>query len=355
MKTKQNLNLKTTGAIATALLVGTGAGMAEAAPRVLLNGQPLATSVAPMQSNGRTLVPMRDIFEALGASVNYNSLTRGIAAQRAGTAVQMQIGNRSANVNGRTVYLDQAPLVRRGSTLVPLRFVSEAMGANVQWQPSYNRVVINTTGGGNYTGGSQVGGFRTISVPAETVVPVILDQQLSSATARVGQTFTASVKSQRLGDSEFPAGSKIEGVVTEVQKRDGDDPGVLDMNFRAVVLPDGNRVPLNGRLIAMDDDSIETRADGRVVAKSGARSNDRLKIIGIGAAGGFLVGRLLKQNGALSAVLGAAGGYLFDRSRGGGTREAVVPAGKELGVRLVSGATYTDTTNYASQRANIRL
>jgi len=356
MKTNK---IKTAGVL-TLAVVGSGlTSAAMAAPTVRLDGQPLATSVAPIQMNGRTLVPMRDIFEALGATVNYNPVTRGISAMRANTKVDLQIGNRMAMVNGSNVTLEQAPLIRRGNTLVPLRFVSEAMGANVRYNAQ--RQVVNIRTGnfvanrpGNYNGnngGTQVAGYRTINVPAGAVVPVTLDNEVSSATARVGDRFTATVRSARLGDSEFPAGSKIEGVISEVQRKEGNNPGVLDLDFKHVVLPGGTRYNISGELIALDNDNVSATGQGRIMAKNTVGKNDSLKVIGIGAGAGFVVGRLLKQNGILSAVLGAAGGYIFDQQKDKSkAREAMLPVGTELGVKLNSGVNYTDTSNYSTDR-----
>ena len=340
--------LKTAGALTLAIAASGAANMVQARTTVRLNGQPLATSVAPMTMNGRTLVPMRDIFEALGATVNYNPLTRGIMATRGTTNVNLQIGNRTAVLNGRNTTLEQAPMIRRGSTLVPLRFVSESLGANVKWNAQRQVVNIRTNGA---VAGRQVAGARSISVPAGSVVPVTLDSEISSKTARVGDTFTATVRSQRLGDSEFPAGTKIEGTIVETRAFSGNEPGVLDLDFRNVILPDGTRYNIRGELIALDANSVQTVTEGRIVAKNTEKSNDKLKVIGIGAAGGFLLGKVLKQNGVLSAVLGAAGGYLYSQQKDKGkAREAMLPAGAELGIKLNTALSYADTVNYRDDR-----
>ena len=351
---KTHKTLKTAALLA---LVTTSAGLvgtANAAPSIQLNGQPLATSSRPMIMNGRTLVPMRDIFEALGATVNYNSYTRGITAKRGTTNVNLQIGNRTAQVDGNSNYLDQAPLVRNGVTFVPLRFVSNALGANVGWNGSTQLVSIRTGGTTMGGGGSQVAGYRTISVPAGVVVPVTLDKALSSATARVGDTFTATVKSERLGDSEFPAGSKIEGVVSEAQAKNGGNPGVLDLDFRNVILPDGKRYALRGELIGLDNESVTSTTQGRIMARGNKRSNtDRLKVVGIGAAGGFLLGRVLKKDGVLPTILGGVGGLLYDMQKNKDkAREAMLPANSSFGVRLNSGLAYNDSTGYYNERIN---
>ncbi|MDQ3814856.1 MAG: copper amine oxidase N-terminal domain-containing protein, partial [Armatimonadota bacterium] len=283
--------------LVTVALAGSGLqNAAQAAIQVQLNGQPLATSVPPVSMRGRTVVPMRDIFEALGANVQWNAVSQGIIATRSGTRVNLQINNRAAMVNGRRVTLDQPAVLWRGRTMVPLRFVSEALGANVDWNSAMQLVSIDTGGRvGRGTGGSAVAGYRTISVPSGAVVPVKMDTTISSGTATVGQTFMATVVSEKLGDSEFPANSKVEGVVVEARRKDGDQPGVLDFDFRAVVLPDGTRVPLRGELTSLDSNSVNT-TNGRIVAKKKSSSGDKIKIIGIGAGLGVVLGKVLKKN-----------------------------------------------------------
>jgi len=334
------------GAIAIAIAASGITTTAQAAPSVELNGQPLATSVSPVVMNGRTLVPMRDIFEALGATVNYNSLTRGIAAQRDNTNVNLQIGSRAALVNNQPVTLEQAPLVTRGSTLVPLRFVSEALGATVNWNGSQQLVSINQ-------GGSAVAGARFISVPSGAVVPVLLDTDLSSATSKRGDIFTASVRSKSPGDSEFPAGTKLEGIVTEATARTSDQPGVLGLDFRAAILPDGRRIPISGSLTALDNDSVVS-SNGRIMAKPQTGGSTAKNVL-IGAGAGFVLGRVIKKNSTITAILGAAGGYLLGQKDKDKSAEARLSSGTELGVRIDRNVSYSDAAYYDQRATYFRM
>ncbi len=129
-----------------ALGPATRSGTAADGLRLYLNGAPLPTAT-PLQSRpGRVLVPLRDIFQALGASVAYDAATRHITAQRDATSVQMWVGGRLALVNGQRVPLDEPARVVDGHTLVPLRFVSETLGARVRWDAPSGRVAIETGG-----------------------------------------------------------------------------------------------------------------------------------------------------------------------------------------------------------------
>ena len=326
------------------------------AVEVQLNGQPLMTETAPVVQNGRVLVPMRDIFESLGATVNYSPLTREIAAVRGGTTVRLALGSRNATLNNVPVTLDVPANAVNGRTLVPLRFVSEAMGANVAYNPSNRLVSIrDTTLVSNPGSGSQVGGFRQITVPADAVVKVRLDQELSSATAMAGQTFTATVVSNRIGDSEFPAGTKLRGQVVAAEKRDGDRPGALELRFIEAILPDNSTVRLDGVLVGLDSKNVQN-VGGRVVATGEAKKNNSAAVIGIGAGAGYLLGRILDRNELVTTIIGGAAGYLYDQSQRGKVGDAVLATNQEIGVRLRSGVTYRDTTNYADDRdAFLRL
>jgi len=349
------------------LAVGAGlAGAAQAAPVGLtLNGQPLITETAPLVQNGRVLVPMRDIFESLGATVSYNDLTREIAAQRGTTIVRMALGSSNAALNNVPVRLDVPATAYYGRTMVPLRFVSEALGANVDYN-SANRVVAIRSENNYYASnpapnpiprdpsynGSQNGNYRQISIPADSVVKVTLDQELSSATATAGQIFTATVVSARLGDSEFPAGTKLRGQVTAAEARSGKTPGALELRFTHAILPDNTQVNLDGALVSLDAQNVQN-VGGRIVATGKAKKNNDLAVIGIGTGAGFLLGKLLDKNELVTSILGAGAGYIYNQQQNKGkVGDATLTAGQELGVRLRSNVTYRDTTNYYEAREN---
>lgn len=336
---------------------------------VMINGQPLATSVAPLVENGHTLVPMRDIFEALGATVVWNPNDRSISAQKESTKIWLQIGNQAARVNNRQVILAQTPIVTNGSTLVPLRFVSEALGAQVSWNGGQRIVNINMAGlnysnrnngrynnngnrrNNNHGRNDNVRGM--ISVPANAVVPVTLDSRLSSETARKGDDFWVTVKSEQEGDSEFPPGTKIKGVVTDVMRKTKDQSGAITVDFQGIMLPDGTRKSIDGSLISLDKEDVDQTSSGRIVAKNDKDSGTDTTTVLIGAGAGYALGHvLLGKSGLLSGALGALGGYLYDKHQGGNGKPqaAEVAAGTELGVRLNQSVSYEDNSGYENHR-----
>ncbi len=117
--------------------------------KVELNGKPLVTNVPPLSINGSTFVPMRSIFEALGASVIWEGSTQTIVAQKQGTIIILTVGEDHAMVNGINVPLTQPAQIIKGSTMVPLRFVSESLGVAVEWLPKERKVRLTTTQAAN--------------------------------------------------------------------------------------------------------------------------------------------------------------------------------------------------------------
>ncbi len=110
--------------------------------RVKVNGKQLSFDVPPEIQNGRTVVPLRTIFEELGAVVEWDEPTQTIKATKGETEIVLQVGNYKASVNGEDIRLDVPPQVKSGRTLVPLRFVSESLGAEVQWNQTLQLVTI---------------------------------------------------------------------------------------------------------------------------------------------------------------------------------------------------------------------
>lgn len=101
----------------------------------------------PVITGERTLVPMRGIFEALGANVSWDQETQTVTATRGDTVIRLTIGSPTAYKNGVAIVLEQPPRLIKNRSMVPVRFVGEALGAKVDWDGSTRTVII--TGGGN--------------------------------------------------------------------------------------------------------------------------------------------------------------------------------------------------------------
>lgn len=112
--------------------------------RVTVNRQALVMDTQPVMRNGRTLVPLRAIFEALGAAVEWEASTRTITGRGNDRTIILQIDNPAARVNNNSLTLDVPPAVIGGRTMVPTRFIAESLGARVNWDGQTRTVVVET-------------------------------------------------------------------------------------------------------------------------------------------------------------------------------------------------------------------
>ncbi len=110
---------------------------------VVVNGQQLSAQPPAVEIGGRVLLPMRTVFEALNATVDWNGATQTATAVREATTVAMTIGVGTASVDGQPVALDVPPRLIAGHTYVPVRFPAEAFGANVGWNQATQTVSIS--------------------------------------------------------------------------------------------------------------------------------------------------------------------------------------------------------------------
>lgn len=110
--------------------------------RVMVNSSPVTFDSPPIIEEGRTLVPMRFIFEALGASVSWDAETETAVGVRGNTTVSVPIGQTTAFINEEAKPLDVPAKIVEGRTLVPARFVAESFGCDVRWQQKTETVWI---------------------------------------------------------------------------------------------------------------------------------------------------------------------------------------------------------------------
>ncbi|MGE5458906.1 MAG: stalk domain-containing protein [Methanobacterium sp.] len=117
---------------------------AYSSPTVYLNGSQLYFDVPAQIINGRALVPMRTIFEALGASVEWESKTKTVVASKGSITMQMTIGLSSYYENGTAKALDVPAQLINGRTMVPLRLVAECLQCDVEYDPNTRTVNISS-------------------------------------------------------------------------------------------------------------------------------------------------------------------------------------------------------------------
>jgi hypothetical protein len=88
---------------------------------------------APFVSNGRTLVPVRYLADALGAQTAWDAATQTITITSGSTTVELVIGSTTIATNGTVSQMDVAPVVENGRTYLPARYIAQAFGNTVSW------------------------------------------------------------------------------------------------------------------------------------------------------------------------------------------------------------------------------
>lgn len=134
-------------AVSAMLMSALPTSVMDAAARIsiYINDAELSSAQAPVMKGGRVLVPLRSIFEGLDATVEYTNRTKTIKASRGDQEVSLTLGSKTAYINGEAIALDVPANTIKGNTMVPIRFVSEAFGEKVFWNSRNQRVDIKTT------------------------------------------------------------------------------------------------------------------------------------------------------------------------------------------------------------------
>lgn len=109
-----------------------------------IDGEILKLDVQPMIVDDRTLVPFRKILEALGAKVDWYGETRKVTAIKDNLVIELRIDNKVALINKEATELEVPAMIVEGRTLIPARFIAEALGCSVDWNGNTRTVSIDT-------------------------------------------------------------------------------------------------------------------------------------------------------------------------------------------------------------------
>lgn len=111
-------------------------------PKVYVDDVEVEFDQEPVIIANRTVVPLRAIFEALGAEITWNQKTRTVTATKDGIAITLKIGEKSATKNGEKVELDQEAIALNGRTMVPVRFIGESFDTEVVWDQETGGIYV---------------------------------------------------------------------------------------------------------------------------------------------------------------------------------------------------------------------
>jgi hypothetical protein len=247
---------------------------------VVVSGVDLVTTPAPFERGGRVFVPLRAVFESLNAGVAYDNGT--INATSGDKTVQVKIGSNEAIVGGQQEYLDAAPFLAGSTTMVPLRFVSEALGASVSYDPTSGAIDIAPA---------------LAAIADGLLIDTTLTSDLNTKSAYVGQPVTLTVQQPYPAGDNVLSGATIYGKVIDAQAAyQGTDPR-LEISIDSIKLSgSSDQQPISAKVVKM------TAHQGSIIAKQAG-----------GTLAGMLIGNWIGKSidSNIGGAVGAVGGYLL--------------------------------------------
>lgn len=159
--------------------------------KVIIDGKQMAfQGQGAVVMQGATLVPMREVFSKLGATLSWNQGTKTVTAIKGSTKIVLTIGSQSAKVNNNKVTLTKEAVVLNGATLVPLRFISEALGAKVSWDQKASVATITSAAQSAPSAPTTPAAPTTPSAPAVSNSGV-LELRLAISSSNTAPTLTS--------------------------------------------------------------------------------------------------------------------------------------------------------------------
>lgn len=110
--------------------------------KIYVNGKQPLFDVKPYNKEGRNMVPVRAISEALGAKVGWDQATQTVIIIKDGVKIELPLGSNEIKVNGVAKTIDSSAEITNNRTMVPIRFISEFLGQQVDWDAATNMVVV---------------------------------------------------------------------------------------------------------------------------------------------------------------------------------------------------------------------
>lgn len=218
--------------------------------QVNMDGQTLAfPDTKPQVMYGdNVMVPARPILEHMGGDVHWDDATQTATTTINGKEVELKVNDFVATVDGKYTDLQNAPVIVDGRLMIPMRFFADAFNAEVNWSQDDQMVSIDTgtTPAANNTE-PMTADQAPITLYEDTVIPIVLDQPLSSADNQPGDTFTATVSDYDKPDN-LPSGTKVEGHVVSAYPMSEGQPATLQLAFDRLVLPNGQTIPIEASL-----------------------------------------------------------------------------------------------------------
>lgn len=192
--------------------------------KVKLNGKTLEFDTEPIIENDRTMVPMRTIFEQLGAQVEWYEEVKTVTGYRrykdiADVFIKLKIGDNTAYRNGNSFTLDSPPIIRDDRTLVPVRFVADSFGVDVEWDDK-NRTVLLSSDNDKLK--------EPELIDDVSYIPKYFDSGVNGVNIMVPEFWDASDDSSKFGYKDEEDNIQMIVDIKEFEDTDSEEPKALD-------------------------------------------------------------------------------------------------------------------------------
>ncbi|MFZ5823557.1 MAG: N-acetylmuramoyl-L-alanine amidase [Bacillota bacterium] len=236
---------------------------------VQVEGKPLHQTVPPIIVDGRLLIGVRAVGEAVGGTVDWNPETRQVTVTRRTDKVVLTIGGNEAVVNGKAASLEVPPLIFENRTMVPLRFIAEALGGSVHWDGATRTANILRKP-------AEVTQVTYLNTPAKGMIKVTLSEPLISISPQTeGNTLALNLYPAAIATPK-PAQNVGDGLVNQIGLTEG---------WRQVRLAIGLvHAPSYRYHVSPDGLELTIELDHTVTA-AGFRQEGRIALVSIGATG----------------------------------------------------------------------
>lgn len=232
---------------------------------VYINGNEEVFDQPPIIEDGRTLVPIRGVFEELGGKVAWNQETKEVTADKDNNSITLKINSNIVQINGVEQTIDVPAKLNNGRTLVPLRFVSESIGSTVKWDSATRTVTItsesNTNTNNNTSTDSNVPIDQT-SNDGTTEAPTQSndDQSQSQAT----NTEDPDNASKAPTETQYNSGNTQETQTNESPSGDTqvDNSGAVEENVASITVDNklselAKLIQDNGYILRVKDNQLQ--------------------------------------------------------------------------------------------------
>ena len=229
---------------------------------VKLDGQTISFDVPPQVINERTMVPLRAVFEALGATVDWNQDTRTVISEKDGIKISLTIDSSVMYVNGKAVSLDSPACVVDNRTLVPIRAISEAYNATVDWD--------NNTRTVNITSANTAPASEPTQTPPAPPVNTEDTQTHSSSTVQFNKYSFYPTRTVDIKCTNIIRGSKANAII-ESENQFNDKPAagqewvIMEFDVKYISSTDGANDVLKGSDIIYKDTFFTSTKSSLVV------------------------------------------------------------------------------------------